>query len=642
MKKILTGDPETRSADLLAENVDCLKTIFPEAFSEGQVDFDVLRQLLGGTVNDDKEKYGLSWLGKGHARHIALTQSAGTLRPCPEDSVDWDSTQNMMIKGDNLEVLKLLQKSYANKVKLIYIDPPYNTGKDFIYSDDYRDTIRDYLMATRQIDDHGHRLASNPDISGRFHTAWLNMMYPRMKLARTLLKHDGAIFISIDDNELHDLRIVMDDIFGGENFVATVIWQKVFSPKNTAAYFSSDHDYLIVYARSKESWKPSLLQRTEKNLSRYKNPDSDPRGVWMSGAIQARNYYSKGQYQVTSPSGKTFSNPKGTYWRVSLDRFKELDQDDRIWWGENGDGVPRIKRFLSDVRRGVVPQTLWKHEDVGHTQEAKEELLRYVTFEHTENVLNSVKPSRLIRQILKIATSVSENDLVLDFFAGSGTTGHAVLAQNNDDGGSRRFIAIQLPEPLVVPESEAKTIFDLAKSRLRAVGTALANRDVSPIETDTSDSDSATRSGEDLDLGFRVFKLDTSNIRAWNPTPSNLEGALLSGLDHILPDRTAQDILYELLLKLGLDLCVSINTKTITGKIVHSVGAGTLFACLDESIAREEVEPLAAAIADWHDTLAPAADSTVVFRDSAFTDDVAKTNLVETLKQRGLGNVRSL
>ena len=235
-------------------------------------------------------------------------------------------------------------------------------------------------------------------------------MYPRLKLARSLLKQDGSIFVSIDDNELHSLRIMMDDIFGEENFVATVIWQKVFSPKNTAAHFSFDHDYLVVYAKSKESWKPELLPRSEKNLSRYQNPDSDPRGVWMSGAIQARNYYSKGQYKVTSPSGRVFSNPKGTYWRVSPDRFRELDDDDRIWWGEKGDGVPRIKRFLSEVKQGIVPQTLWKYEDVGHTQEAKEELLRYVTFERTENVLNSVKPSRLIRQILKIATSISGND----------------------------------------------------------------------------------------------------------------------------------------------------------------------------------------------------------------------------------------
>ena len=476
MEKITANDPETKSADLVGDNLEQLHGLLPEAFSEGKVDFEVLKQLLGGAIDEGEEKYGLNWHGKRRARQLALTPSTGTLRPCPEDSVDWDTTQNLMIEGDNLEVLKLLQKSYAGKVKLIYIDPPYNTGNEFIYSDNFTDSIKHYLEVTGQTDDGHNKLSSNTDVSGRFHTAWLNMMYPRLKLARNLLREDGCIFISIDDHEVSRLRTICDDIFGEDNFVATVIWQKVFSPKNTASTFSEDHDYLIVYARRKDMWKPKLLPRSEKNIARYQNPDSDPRGVWMSGAIQARNHYSKGQYQVTSPSGKVFSNPKGTYWRVAPERFRELDSDNRIWWGENGDGVPRMKRFLSDVRQGVIPQTLWKFEEVGHTQEAKEELLRFVEFEHTENVLNSVKPSRLIRRILQIATSANNNDLVLDFFSGSGTTGHAVIAQNEEDDGDRRFILVQLPEPLVTPEVHAMTICDLAKSRLRALANHLRDR----------------------------------------------------------------------------------------------------------------------------------------------------------------------
>ena len=642
MDSIVGGDPETRSVDIVTKNVKHLKTLFPEAFSEGKVDFHVLKQLLGGVVEDRDEKYGLNWHGKRQARQLALRPSTGTLRPCPEDSVDWDMTQNLMIEGDNLEVLKLLQKSYAGKAKLIYIDPPYNTGNEFIYSDDYTDTIGNYLKLTRQTDGDNRRFSSNTEASGRFHTAWLNMIYPRLKVARNLLCEDGCIFISIDDHEISRLRSVCDEIFGEENFIATVIWQKVFSPKNTAATFSVDHDYLIAYARHKESWKPGLLPRSEKNISRYKNPDSDPRGVWMSGAIQARNYYSKGQYQVTSPSGKVFSNPKGTYWRVSEDKFRELDQDNRIWWGDKGDGVPRIKRFLSDVKKGVVPQTLWKYQDVGHTQEAKEELLRYVEFEKTENVLNSVKPSRLISKILKIATGVDKNDIVIDFFCGSGTTGQAVMAQNQRDNGNRRFILVQLPETLVIPEPGAESIFDLAKSRLVAAAKNLQKESAPLSHEGVEDDDSPYIDRKHRDFGFRVFKLDTSNIRAWESTPDELETTLLDNINHIKPDRSEQDILYELLLKLGLDLCLPVDTQQIAGKAVHTIGAGSLMACLAETISRKDAEPVALGIADWHEELAPAGDTTVVFRDSAFADDVAKTNLAAILEQRGLRNVRSL
>jgi adenine-specific DNA-methyltransferase len=632
MKPLTTADPETKSADILAENIARLKELFPEAFTEGKVDFEVLKQLLGGAVDEREEKYGLNWHGKRRARQLALTPSTGTLRPCPEDSVDWDTTQNLMIEGDNLEVLKLFQKSYAGKVKLIYIDPPYNTGNDFIYPDNFQDNIRNYLELTGQVDGEGRKLSSNTEASGRFHTDWLNMMYPRLKLARNLLREDGSIFISIDDNEVDNLRKVCDEIFGPENFIATVIWQKVFSPKNTAAYFSEDHDYIIVYAKQKETWEPQLLPRSEETVARYGNPDNDPRGPWMSGAIQARNYYSKGQYEVTSPSGKKFSNPKGTYWRYSFERFQQLDKDNRIWWGETGDGVPRLKRFISEVKAGVVPQTLWKYEDVGHTQEAKEELLKYVEFENSENILNSVKPTRLLRHIIRIGTSDSD-DLVLDFFAGSGPTGHAVLAQNAEDGGKRRFILVQLPEPLPLPEKSATTIADLAKSRIRKVAKSLREDAAGKLKIEN---------GARADLGFRVFKLASSNIRAWEPDRENLPQTLEASVEHLKTDRTEADILFELLLKLGLDLTVPIEEKVIAGKTVHSIGAGTLLVCLASQITREGVEPLALGIADWHKALSPAGESTVVFRDSAFADDVAKTNLTAILQQHGLENVRSL
>ncbi len=533
-----------------------------------------------------------------------------------------------MIEGDNLEVLKLLQKSYAGKVKLIYIDPPYNTGKDFIYPDDYRDNIQNYLELTGQIDGENRKLSSNTEASGRFHTDWLNMMYPRLKLARNLLRDDGAIFVSIADHEVHNLRFTMDEIFGAENFVATVIWQKVYSPKNTARHFSEDHDYIVVYAKSGEIWMPRLLPRTEEMEARYANLDDDPRGPWKPGDLSARNFYGEGTYAVTCPSGRAIDGPPpGTYWRVSRERFDELDKDGRIWWGKDGNNVPAIKRFLSEVQDGRVPQTLWRYDEVGHTQEAKKELLALMRSPTSDTVFDTPKPTRLVRRMLQIATSPSENDIVLDFFAGTGSTMDAVFRQNAGDQGNRRCILVQLPEPLTQDaNSSPATIADLAKDRVRRAGEQVNSS--SPMFS--------------VDVGFRVFKLDSSNIHAWEPDRENLDQTLLESVDHIKPDRTEKDILYELLLKLGLDLCVPIEPRTIVGKSVRSVGAGALITCLDKDITREEVEPLALGIAEWHADIAPASDSTVVFRDSAFEDDVVKTNLVAILQQYGLGNVRSL
>lgn len=334
MKKLDQNDPDTQSADMVAGNIDALKSLFPEAFTEGKVDFEVLKSLLGGAVDERDEKYGLNWHGKRRARQIALTPSTGTLLPCPEESVDWDTTLNLMIEGDNLEVLKLLQKSYAGKVKLIYIDPPYNTGKDFVYPDDFRDSIGNYLEITGQIAG-GRKLTSNTDASGRFHTDWLSMMMPRLRLARTLLDERGVIFVSVDDNELQNLRALLDEIFGPENFIANIIWQKVYAPKSSAKHFSVDHDYVVVYARNGELWRPELLERTDEQNAIFRNPDNDPRGDWRPNNLAARNYYSKGTYSITCPSGRVISGPpKGSYWRVSEQKFRELDRDNRIWWGE--------------------------------------------------------------------------------------------------------------------------------------------------------------------------------------------------------------------------------------------------------------------------------------------------------------------
>ncbi len=629
MKKLTAADTETYSADIMAGNIEQLRALFPEAFTEGKVDFEVLKQLLGGAVDEREEKYGLNWHGKRRARQLALTPSTGTLRPCPEDSVDWDTTQNLMIEGDNLEVLKILQKSYAGKVKLIYIDPPYNTGKDFVYPDNFQDNIKNYLELTGQVEG-GRKISSNTEASGRFHTDWLNMMYPRLKLARNLLRDDGVIFVSIADHEIHNLRSAMDEVFGPENFIATVIWHKMDGPKNTAIHFSEDHDYILVFAKEAETWQPNGLDRTEAMIARYKNPDNDPRGVWLLSDLAARNFYAQGRYPITTKSGKIIPGPPaGSYWRVSRIKFDQLDKDNRIWWGESGVNRPGIKRFLSEVRQGVVPQTYWPWKDVGSTRNAKQELSKIMGAEAGEDLFITPKPTKLVERMIQIGTEAADNNLVLDFFGGSGTTGHAVLVANAKDNGNRRYILVQLPEPTGDPKRP--TIAELTKERLRRAGKNI--RDENPMFAG--------------DLGFRVFKLDSSNIQAWDPNRADLAASLEAHAKNLKVDRTEQDILFELLLKLGLDLTVPMEKRKMKGSAkkghdVHSIGGGVLFACLATQITRDDVEPLAQGIVDWHKVLAPAGDTTCVFRDSAFADDVAKTNLAAILNQHGLANVRSL
>ena len=636
IRKIEAHSPEAQSADLVADNIAKLKSMFPELVTEttqsgkttATFNVEVLKNLIGdATAVESEEKYGLNWHGKRRARQIALTPSTGTLRPCPEQSVEWDTTQNLMIEGDTREVLKLLQKSYAGKVKLIYIDPPYNTGKDFVYPDNFQDNIKNYLELTGQTES-GRKISSNTDASGRFHTDWLNMIYPRLKLAHSLLQSDGVVFVSIADHEIHNLRAAMNEVFGEENFIATVIWQKVFSPKNSARHFSEDHDYIVVYAKNAETWTPRLLPRTEEMEARYANPDEDQRGPWTSGDLSARNFYGEGTYPVTCPSGRVIDGPPpGTYWRVSKPKFDEMDRDGRIWWGADGGNMPRLKRFLSDVKAGRVPQTLWTYDEVGHTQEAKKELIATVNFPNSDVVFDTPKPTRLLRRILQLATSPDGNDLVLDFFAGTGSTMDAVYQQNAEDGGKRRCILVQLPEPLAGGEVAGWTsIADITRARL--VGAGKRHRAADPMFSG--------------DVGFRTFKLDTSNIRAWNPNVSDLAGSLLANLEHIEDGRSESDVLYEILIKLGLDLCVPADLREIAGKPVHSIGGGTLMACLHEHISVTDAEPLALGIAAWREEQATAGATTAVFRDSAFENDVAKSNLAAILEQHGIKQVRSL
>ncbi len=442
MQKLTAQDPQTKSADLVAENLEHLKEVFPEAFVEGKVDFEVLKQLLGAAVDEKEEKYGLSWHGKRKARQIALTPSTGTLRPCPEDSVDWDTTKNLMIEGDNLEVLKLLQKSYAGKVKLIYIDPPYNTGKDFVYPDSFQDSIRNYLEVTGQTDANGQKISSNTEASGRFHTDWLNMMYPRLKLARNLLREDGIIFISIDDNEVSNVRRLCDEIYGEENFVASVIWQKKYSTKADSKDFSESHEYIVCYRKTSAAMVQGL-ERSEAQESTYKNPDNDPRGDWASDNLLRTEERGYAIYPVVAPSGQKHMPPKGSSWRFNKEKMADLIADSRIWFGEGGTSKPRYKRFRSEVRDTIPPQTIWGFDQVGHTDEGTKELAKL--FGGTRAPFPSPKPVRLLQRIVTVGCG--KDGIVLDFFAGSGTAAHAVWQQNGIDSGSRRFILVQLPEP---------------------------------------------------------------------------------------------------------------------------------------------------------------------------------------------------
>ncbi|HEU0073454.1 MAG TPA: site-specific DNA-methyltransferase, partial [Dehalococcoidia bacterium] len=604
----------------------------------GKLDFERLKLALGEAVDVGKERYGMNWPGKADCFKAIQAPSVGTLRPCLEESVNFDTTENLIIEGDNLEVLKPLQKSYLGKVKMIYIDPPYNTGNDFIYPDDYAESLQTYLAYTGQVDVEGRKFGTNADTDGRFHSKWLNMMYPRLYLARNLLQEDGVVFVSCDDNEVDNLRKLCNEVFGEENFIATVIWQKVFSPKNTAMHFSEDHDYIVVYARHAGVWRPELLPRTEEMEARYENPDNDPRGPWTSGDLSARNYYSEGLYAITCPSGRFIEGPPaGSYWRVSKEKFVELDRDGRIWWGKDGSGTPRLKRFLSEVKQGRVPQTFWPYGEVGHTQDAKKELLKFVAFEHTDNVLDTVKPTDLIRRMLHIATRSADGNLVLDFFAGSGSTGHAVVAQNREDGGNRRFVLVQLPEPLPRPEARLRTIADICKERVRRVIKELNGKDEGELDLG---------GGKKQDRGFRVFKLAESNFKPWDaegPKDAEaLESQLELHVDHIREDRTADDLLYEILLKSGFPLTTAVETLTLPltpalsqgerGKIVYSVAGGALFVCLERELTLELIR-----------AMAEKKPERVVCLDEGFAgNDQLKANAVQIFKTKGVTSFKTV
>jgi adenine-specific DNA-methyltransferase len=666
MNRFTSKDPETKSADSVAGNLEYLQARFPEACVEGRVDFEVLKQLLGGPAEERDERYGLNWHGKRRARQLALTPSTGTLRPCPADSEQWDSTQNLMIEGDNLEVLKLLQKSYSGKVGVIYIDPPYNTGKDFVYPDDFQHSIANYLELTGQKGDSGTKLSSNTETSGRFHTDWLNMMYPRLKLARDLLTSDGVMLISLDAGEVHNCRAMAGELFGAENYVATFVWVSNLKGRQISDGGPvGTHEYILCYARDAErvgQFQGSIKMLKEMMPSVYKNLDyelrHDARGAYVvknelyntnskfnektaptmvfdihhnfaTGETKTTEIAERAQFpgfEVAHPHPNARSGISYHAWRWSRDKVVKDAADLEF---VNDRGRLRISTKIRDVDR-----TALKDIVIGPSTGTGQADLENLGL---ARVFDTPKPVELIQVLL--ASASRRDAVVLDFFSGSGTTAHAVMAQNAADGGSRRYLVVQLPEPLD-PGNEGqsaaaefcdkigkpRTLAEVTKERLRRAAKAVTKAH-------------AMFAG---DLGFRAFKLDSSNIRTWEPTSEDLPKTLFESVEHLKKGRTEQDILYEVLLKLGLDLCVPIEARKITGKDVHSVGGGVLMTCLADRIAREEVEVLAQGIVDWHEVLAPTGDTTCVFRDSAFADDVAKTNMAAILNQHGLANVRSL
>ena len=576
-------------------------------------------------LEDSKERYSLTWNGKSEARQMAQEVSTGTLRPAKEESKNWDNTENIYIEGDNLEVLKLLQKSYHGKIKMIYIDPPYNTGKDFVYKDNEYQGLKIYKEITGQTNKEGIKLTTNTDSDGRYHSKWLSMMYPRLKLARNLLTDDGVIFISIDDKEQANLKKLCDEIFGEENFVAQIVWERAYAPVNLKKHFSESHDYIVCYGKNINLSINNGLKRSEEADNRYLNPDNDPRGVWQSDNFSVGPAVESNIYKIISPSGRENYPPNGRSWRVSEEKFKEMLLDNRVWFGEDGNGVPRQKRFLSEVKNSITPMTIWKYTEVGHSQDATKKLKELFDEVH---VFDYSKTVELIKRCIELYTI--QGDIILDFFSGSATTAHSIMQLNAEDGGNRKYIMVQLPE-LCDKDSEAykvgyKNICEIGKERIRRAGEKIKSDESLPLEN-----------REKLDVGFKVFKLDSTNIKEWDTDTENLQQSLLDSIENIKRDRNTLDVLYEILLKYGLDLNIPIEEN----KDFYSIGGGSLLVSLNKEINNEVINSICEEYKKLQE-IDKEFKTTVILRDNSFKDDEVKTNAIKKLEQVGISEIRSI
>ena len=640
-----------QTANKADENFRKLAAMFPNAVTEtinenGEVvraiDKDVLMQEIVCTVVDgNEERYQFTWPDKKKSVLLANAPINKTLRPCREESVDFDTTENLYIEGDNLEVLKLLQETYLGKIKMIYIDPPYNTGSDFVYEDDFVQSADEYLANSGQYDKDGNRLAPNPESNGRFHTDWLNMIYPRLKLAKDLLTDDGVIFISIDDNEQENLKKCCDEVFGGQNFVAQLVWERAYAPKNDARFISNSHDYVLMYARNLDSFIIGRLPRTEEANARYQNPDNDPRGVWKPSDLSVKTYNAACDYPITTPSGRVIEPPAGRCWRLSKNAFLERLQDNRIYFGADGNSVPCMKRFLTELKYdGMAPTSIMFYKDVGHSQEGAKEVTKLLN----AGVFDGPKPVRLLTRLLTLA-NLKDDSLVLDFFSGSATTAHAIMQMNADKLSHIKYVMVQLPEVCdgkgTAYKAGYKTICEIGKERIRRAGKKIQEERIEAIALSKHEWDQTTfyvehkeecdrlghlpdeyfaKEHPPIDTGFRVLKCDTSNMKEVYYNPAEYEASLFSRLeDNIKEDRTPEDLLFQVMLDLGILLSSKIQVRSekvgMRSYSYFDVEAGYLIACFDKNIDEEVITAIAKQKPYYF-----------VMRDSSMANDSVATN----------------
>lgn len=607
-------------------NMDALYQICPQCFTESKdpktgevrrsVDFEKLRLLLGDNVAEGDERYDFTWVGKRAALQEAAKPIRKTLRPCPEESVDWENTKNLYIEGDNLEVLKLLQNSYMGKVKMIYIDPPYNTGNDFVYHDDFHQNKLDYDLFAGDVNEEGERLVKNTESNGRFHSDWCSMIYSRLMVARSLLMENGGIFISIDDYEEDNMKKICNEVFGEKNFIACVTWQRNYAPISLKKYFSESHEYCYVYAKNIDTFKMNLLPRSEKQNKDYKNPDNDPRGVWKVGNLTVGPAVEKQVYEIVGPTGKSFYPPSGYCWRFTKERFEEMRRDNRIWFGADGNNSPVPKLFLTEVQNGVTPMTLWTFEEAGHNQIATRELRDIFG----ASIFTSPKPIQYLKRYLHIG--MEKDSIILDFFSGSATTAHAMMQLNAEDSGNRKFIMVQLPEQTaedsVAYKEGYKNICEIGKERIRRAGKKILE------EQKAKQGDLFSGEQKKLDVGFRVFKCADSNMKDVYYAPADYDQQMLFDLeDNIKEDRNDLDLLFGCLLDWGVTLDLPLRTEKVDGINIHIVNEGDLVACFEKHIPESVIDHIA--------SLLP---MRVVLRDSCFDEAKEKMNFFEIFKQR--------
>ena len=611
-----------QSADGVQVNIEKIASLFPDCVTETivgydaddkpilrhKVDFEKLQQNLSSEIiSGNEERYQFTWPDKKKAILLANSPINATLRPCRGESVDFDNTKNLYIEGDNLDVLKCLKETYLHKVKMIYIDPPYNTGSDFVYEDDFAESTSEYLANSGQFDAQGRRLVTNTESNGRFHTDWLNMIYPRLKVARDLLTDDGVIFISIDDHEQDNLKRICCELFGERNFIAQLVWERAYSPKNDARFISNSHDYILMFAKNIDCFIIGRLARTEEANARYQNPDNDPRGVWKPSDMSVKTYNSECDYQITTPSGRIIEPPAGRCWRLSKKAFFERLQDNRIWFGNDGNSVPCIKRFLTELKYdGMAPTSILFYKDVGHSQEGAQEV---VSLFGDKGVFDGPKPVRLLERLITLA-NLKDDSIVLDFFSGSASTAHALMKKNEEKESHCKFILVQIPEEISEKKKAQgyKTICEIGKERIRRAGKKI--KEDNPLTT------------QNLDTGFRVLKLDSSNMQDVYYSPADTtQSNIFNLVDNVKEDRTPEDLLFQVMLELGATLDSKIDTTSIEGKQIFNVADNYLVACFERDIDDEVVTAIAKMQPQY-----------AVLRDTSMATDSTATNFEQIFK----------